>query len=275
MQKSYELLSFFMKVQHEKIRPGSVPCRAAADPSSKFPVQGIFKHDGARFSQNAQYGIPDDDPAHLLVGKSTAPPQPHGHFQQTGDRTVYFPPTSTEKTSSESEGEQGVTVAFHLYTSGKPFGESTQPNDCGMYANALAFDKSTWAKETRAGEHLEGMITPNAQGEHAQYDPADNKSKDALSLDIGDMYRMDWDKPGRKPLEKCAHHVATVVAKDGEDHITSEADAGLQIAKPKFEMYGTTKDTFWMAHNAYFRNPLDNQQGPPFASKYQNPRNQK
>lgn len=48
-----------------------------------------------------------------------------------------------------------------------------------------------------------------------------------------------------KTSAKLAHHAATVVAKDGEDHITSEAFAGTGRKTPLFEMYGKDNDSFW------------------------------
>lgn len=66
--------------------------------------------------------------------------------------------------------------------------------------------------------------------------------------------------------------MATVVAKDGEDHITSEADAGLKLQTAAFKMYGTTENTFWLTHYKDFT--ADNQ-GPPYVSKFQNPKNKK
>lgn len=62
------------------------------------------------------------------------------------------------------------------------------------------------------------------------------------------------------------------VARDGEDHVTSEAHADLKLPKPVFELYGTTKNTFWMAHQEYFSS--DNM-GKPFTNKFQNPKNVK
>ena len=263
---------FIVKNYQERRRPEKAPSRAAAN----SPVQGIFEHAGIRFTEGAKYGIPRDDRAKLLARPDSAPPQPDDFFKVSGDRAVEMPaaPSEEKKIGKEdAEKEKSAIIKFSIFESTKKFGEgSGQPNDCGMYANALAFGKESWDKETRLAEHLEGMTKPGEQGDHAQYDPGDKKTNDALSLEVGDMYRIDWDQPDKKPGEKCAHHVATVVARDGEDHVTSEAHADLKDPKPIFELYGTTKNTFWMAYHEYFSSI---QMGEPFASKFQNPKNKK
>jgi hypothetical protein len=243
-------------------------------------AQAMFIEDGVKYSQNANYGIPLDAIHQILCNKKALPPSPIKHFEKINEVTKEISP-SPSKEEQVWEGEGGKTlpsINFDVYQSNKKFNDSKapqQPNDCGMYANALAHNKETWVKEEKPGEHLEGMIKPSEIDKkegNSQYDPQEEGSKDNLSLDVGDMYRMDWDQPKDKPEEKCGHHVATVVAKDGEDHITSEADAGLKLQTAAFKMYGTTENTFWQTHNTYF---TAGNQGPPFVSKYQNPKNKK
>ena len=245
-------------------------------------AQAMFIEDGVKYSQNANYGIPLDGIHQILCNERALPLSPMTHFAKISEVTKEITPSPIkEEQVMENEGGKErppIKIKFNVYQSNKKFNDSKasqQPNDCGMYANALAFEKETWGKEKRPGEHLEGMIKPSdidKKEGNSQYDPQEEGSKDNLSLDVGDMYRMDWDKPKDKPEEKCGHHVATVVAKDGEDHITSEADAGLKLQTAAFKMYGTTENTFWQTHQKYFR--ADNQ-GPPFVSKYQNPKNKK
>jgi Domain of unknown function (DUF4157) len=240
-------------------------------------VQGMFKEDGLEFSQNAKYAIPLADNKVLFASIDVAPPLPVQHFKKVGEieKKIIPPVAPKEEKGMESEAPKiaPLVIKFDVYASNKEFNHpqhEEQPNDCGMYANALAHDKKTWGKEIIAGEHLAGMIPP--KDDSCQYSPSDEAQKDNLSLDVGDMYRMDWDKPHLKPVEKSGHHVATVVAKDGVDHITSEADAGEKLPTAIFRMYGTVDKTFWQTHHEYFR---EVNQGAPFVSKYQHPKNAK
>jgi hypothetical protein len=238
------------------------------------PVQGMFEEDGIKYSENIKYGIPNDDLKILLVKANALPPQPLQHFQKINElsKEVKAQPTQEEQIW-ENEGGKTPVIKFDVYSSNKKLNDAKhdlQPNDCGMYANALALDKKTWGKEREIKEHLKGMNGPTDDSE--QYDANDIKSKDNLSLDIGDMYRIDWDDVHNKPIEKSAHHVSTVVAKDGEDHVTSEADAGEKLEAPIFRMYGTKTNTFWQTHHEYFS---ANNQKKPFVSKFQNPKNKK
>lgn len=62
---------------------------------------------------------------------------------------------------------------------------------------------------------------------------------------IGEAYFMG--RTGAR-YKGCHYHAAAVIAKDGSDNITCEADAGSQIDKPVFDMYGIQEHTF---HNRY------------------------
>ncbi len=241
-------------------------------------VQAIFNADGFRYTEAARYAIPLQGlPIVLHVAKGAAPPEPAAYFQRIGTEERIPPPTR-EQAAMENEGGRPHPEnpeTFLIYAPSKKLADAKateQPNDCGMYANALAFDKKTWANEKTAGEHLTGFITPQQQGPKAQYDPSDKETRDALALDIGDMYRIDWDDVKKKPVGACPFHLATVIAKDGADHVTSEADASRDLAQPLFQMYGTETDTFHMAHSPDFSGEGMNS---PFVSKYQNPKNRK
>lgn len=243
--------------------------------NNQTTVQGLFVEDGLTFSENANYAIPLNNDRILFTNTKAAPPSPEQYFEKIDEQKKEMAPPK-EELAMENEGGKSIPpkiITFDVYQSNKKFNapqHDEQPNDCGMYANALAFDKETWSKEKRAGEHLVGMTHP--KDDSWQYNPADPGTKDNLSLDVGDMYRMDWDNPKVKPLEKSGHHVATVVAKDGEDHITSEADAGEKLPTAIFRMYGTVDKTFWQRHHEYF---TAHNQGAPYVSKFQNPKNEK
>lgn len=231
--------------------------------AEKSPVvQAMFKDNGVQYTQNAEYGIVDGDPKQLLVSPTAVDIVPPTHFRQIGSTEKEFVPPEVAALENEG-GRDGppMKVEFKVFESIFDFSE-TRPNDCGMYAQALTLEYPDWEAEKRPGQHREGTKLVE------QYDPGNSKTADNLSLLPGNSYRIDWDDPRLKPLEKCAHHVATVVAKDGVDHVTSEADAGRKITKPVFEMYGTNKNTFWQRHKDYFTlHPLSASPKLPYVSK--------
>jgi hypothetical protein len=235
------------------------------------PVQGVFVDGDVTYTQNAVYGIPLLNPSSLYVKKGDAGPVPPGYFQTDSEIELPIPlpvvPVKEGLPVEEKKGDaaERPKIKFDIYESRYTFNNEgpLRPNDCGMYAQALALNKETWVKETGLGEHLTGLTKPQTNAD--QYDPSEPATADNLSLDVGNTYRIDWDNALKKPAEKSAHHVATVVAKDGEDHVTSEADAGENLVKPRFAMYGTTSNTFWQKHHEYFTG-VDKK--PPFVSKY-------
>jgi len=70
-----------------------------------------------------------------------------------------------------------------------------------------------------------------------------------VNPDIGDAYSM---VPYEIPVDSgtCPYHVATVVFKDGDTNITIEADAGIKLDKPIFDMYSVSlfKYSFFISH---------------------------
>lgn len=69
--------------------------------------------------------------------------------------------------------------------------------------------------------------------------------------DLGEGYFM------RKTINddnKCRHHAAAVIAKDGGDDITCEADVSKALVEPFFNMYGTEKpgQSFHDVNKSYF-----------------------
>lgn len=236
------------------------------------PVQGVFIDGEVTYTQNAVYGIPLLNPSRLYVKKGDAGPVPSVYFQTDSEIELPIPlqvvPVKEGLPVEEKKVDQAERpkIKFDIYESRYTFNNDgpLRPNDCGMYAQALALNQdATWAKETDAGQHLIGLTKPQTDAD--QYDPSDLGTADNLSLDVGNTYRIDWNDVLTKPGEKSAHHVATVVAKDGEDHVTSEADAGDILVKPRFAMYGTTLNTFWQKHHEYFTGA---DKKPPFVSKF-------
>lgn len=79
----------------------------------------------------------------------------------------------------------------------------------------------------------------------------DFSQNEATNPDVGEAYFMGRTRKFTEAQEKrlreqgeCRHHVAAVIAKDGSDNITCEADAGKKDAnEPVFDMYGTKTKT--------------------------------
>lgn len=70
-----------------------------------------------------------------------------------------------------------------------------------------------------------------------------------VNPDIGDAYSM---VPYATPIDSgvCPYHAATVIFKDGDTNITIEADAGIELNKPIFDMYSVSlfRHSFFINH---------------------------
>lgn len=201
-------------------------------------VQRLYKFDGITFSQAAKYGIRDSDRTKLYVDKLENGPMPSDLFQSAGEEdkgyaTIPITNETLEMSNKGSEKDVTYTKRFNIFVpkiamTGQD--DSTfLPNDCGMYARALMFNDQNYKYDTDIHKGTEYI-----------YDDTDLDSK-TCNAKIGEMYNMMTDRS----LGQHAHHAATVVAKDGEDHITSEAFAGTGRKTPLFEMYGKDNDSFW------------------------------
>ena len=80
-------------------------------------------------------------------------------------------------------------------------------------------------------------------------DKAEFSQGENANPSIGETYAIA--PQSRVVIQGCYFHIATVVAKDGNETITCEADAGTQRAEPVFDMYETAAGNSFTFHARY------------------------
>jgi hypothetical protein len=231
-------------------RPQAVP--GAAQGSGI--VQRMITREDKEISDSTQYFIDLSNRPILYVAKGAASPVPEEYFKPSGE-TVSFDPYYTEDMAYMQGPIADRSKDYSGYVPAAPFGkDGNKPNDCAMYADALRLRKGTWT-----------IFKPGVNGldykPRADYQPGgiDGADKDPnVSATTGEMYHMAWqgDKPSAKPwAERANHHAATVVVRDGDDQITSEANSDVQMERPEFRMYGSGPSGFYEQNAAYFTQP--------------------
>jgi hypothetical protein len=226
------------------------------------PVQRVLSFDGVERSQNDQYGIPQADKAKLYVHPEAAAPQPIDYFQITGDAVVkvLYPPNQRENQNLEVENLEDLLedVTYTVYSPTTTFGplgnnSRTSPNDCGTYAGGLNRDTGGNLNTINETAGLNGRnANPQADFQPEGYQHSDQE-KDIMP-GVGGSYLITWAEEVRdRQDEQAHHHVATVIAADGIDRVTSEAHSEKQLEKPEFDMYGPVVKNFYDQHADYFK----------------------
>lgn len=131
-----------------------------------------------------------------------------------------------------------------------PYNEETNTgnfvNDCGYFAAFLM----TGNRDALKGAVLTHSRADNQQKIFNSITPL-NAPNEKANPNIEEAYFMGKSStfiPG------CPHHAAAVVAKDGGDNITCEANAGEELEEPIFDMYGTLEpsQTFYEKQKSGF-----------------------
>lgn len=123
-------------------------------------------------------------------------------------------------------GYQRYQYNTHLRKNTKKGIERNFVNDCGFFSDFL-MTLDTTALAGRGNPHVKAGTGTN----------------DAADPLAGEAYFMQGNTEANIDLG-CVHHQATVIAKDGGDNITCEANAGARLTAPIFDMYGTAEETF-------------------------------
>ncbi|WP_343721651.1 hypothetical protein [Herbaspirillum seropedicae] len=154
----------------------------------------------------------------------------------------------------------GVTSGFHAYEFDAPY----FVNDCLQFAKRLGYMISGLPPQDH--HRLKAVIgnipgTVNfaikenggssanklADGDHGLF--AQNSHANPI---IGQSYTTVPKTRGMHLTDGCRFHVATVVAKDGSDTVTCEADAGDHgRTEPVFDMYSTDPTSTLTFHTTY------------------------
>jgi hypothetical protein len=192
-------------------------------PAVSNVMQAYTKNHGIKFSENDQYRVDEAASHQLLVNPHAPGPQPAGQFHTNGAIGGY--------TVYEFNGAyQNDCLGFAEYLK------------TGKYSSQPAFHAKD--DEGRRGERLLGSSDEQniniGKGESGGKKRKRGFSKgDLASPGIREAYatvRLGTDKG------KCPYHIAAVVAQDGADNITCEADASdLARAVPVFDMYAKPK----------------------------------
>ncbi|MBD78939.1 MAG: hypothetical protein CL840_08470 [Crocinitomicaceae bacterium] len=224
----------FNDLRKENERLKTIQLKANSFNSSNSVIQ-LYRTENEMYqiSQNDEYLVHKNIRDRLWVNnkKNGKPPQPKEHFEEvenTGDYTVYMAKARFPE---------------------KPFYNYEGENLCSNYAAALITNSKKWknmnGKVHANKDHVDRSGTKDGEDPDFNYIIADpelnlkNKGEHAQP-NIQEAY-FTWPNPKAKTKATgCNHHMATVVAKDGGDRITAEANVSNQnLKKPEFFMYGT------------------------------------
>lgn len=193
-----------------------------------FPavVQMYTKAGGKKISANANYYIKDSDNEKLFVESSAQIGSRGGQIVATGASEVY---------------NSNTYNAYHYYADD----EGGFVNDCLGLAEKLA--GSTKMASGRAEFRAPGSgggggkLFGHSYSQNTKIAQDDGWHEDAnTNPAIGEAYAIaPTVEPGETGISEAPYHVAAVIAKDGTDNITLEADAGTSRKRPLFDMYDT------------------------------------
>lgn len=181
---------------------------------------------GKKISANGNYYIKDTDDEKLYVKAGAALDSRGAQIIASGGTEVYNTHTYT---------------AYHYYADDT----GGFVNDCLGLAEKLA--DSTKVASGRAEFRApgsgpgEGKVfgSTYTQNTEIAQNPAWYQDE-ATNPAIGEAYAIaPTVKPGETGVPEAPYHVAAVIAKDGTDNITLEADAGTVRSRPLFDMYDT------------------------------------
>lgn len=227
------------------------------------PTVQCYSQVGSRLiSKNTKYVLDESDRNLLYAAPGAAGPQPGTAFEKTGSKSF----------SAKELGSGEGPVSFESYKGKfelKDADGPVNPNDCGMYANALARGLDSWTKEELVEKkkvgRRQGLSNPEdryraattgegkQQASRDRYDVLDKDNQESyLAMNVGDVFELYFENHVSEALKnggECSHHAAAVVAVDAEDQITHEANAGTKLKAGRFFMYGKAKEQQFYTKN--------------------------
>lgn len=156
--------------------------------------------------------------------------------------------------------EESILKDYTKFSLNKQYEIKGEKNDCLLFAervslNDLKYNKSAsvfsvdlgkTSKKFGKSDRDNSQIVSYTRNYSVKRDRLHNFT---VNPDIGDAYSM---VPYITPVDTgtCPYHVATVVFKDGDTNITIEADAGIKLDKPIFDMYSVSlfRYSFFISH---------------------------
>lgn len=194
-----------------------------------------------KMSDNKKYSTWVSDTNELHVHGDAPPPQPADLFKSG---------------KSYHSNLSGKMAQVYRYDTDKGF-----YNDCGSFAEFLMSGDSKYLDPECEETRMESSGIRLA--EHVSFTGALRKTEGLMqdedaSPGIGEAYFMGRT---RESSSGCNYHFAAVVANDGSDNVTCEANAGAEKREPCFDIYGTSKkgqtffDTYSSAYSSGSRYP--------------------
>jgi hypothetical protein len=190
------------------------------------PAQLYTSAGGKKISANADYYVNTADDTKLFVKAGAALGDRGGQIVKAGATENYSGDTYT---------------AYHYYADEA----GGFVNDCLGLAEKLA--RSTKVGSARAEfrapglDGTDGKVFGHSYVQNTEIAQDSNWFEDdEANPAIGEAYAIaPTVVPGGGGVDEAPYHVAAVVAKDGADNITLEADAGANRSRPLFDMYDT------------------------------------
>ena len=165
---------------------------------------------------------------------------------------------------------ESILKNYTKFSLNKQYEIKNEKNDCLLFAervslNDLKYSKSAsvfsvdlgkTSKKFGKSDKDNSQIVSYTRNYAVKRDRLHNFTVDP---DIGDAYSM---VPYEIPIDSgtCPYHVATVIFKDGDTNITIEADAGIKLDKPIFDMYSVSlfRHSFFINHvKTYLETKVD------------------
>lgn len=166
--------------------------------------------------------------------------------------------------------EESILKNYTKFSLNKQYEIKGEKNDCLLFAervslNDLKYSKSAsvfsvdlgkTSKKFGKSDKDNSQIVSYIRNYAVKRDRLHNFT---VNPDIGDAYSM---VPYEIPIDSgtCPYHAATVIFKDGDTNITIEADAGLKLDKPIFDMYSVSlfRHSFFINHvKTYLERKVD------------------
>ena len=195
-------------------------------PGGSAPIQLYTSAAGKKISANTNYYVKDTNDKEVFVRAGATIGDRGGQIVATGATEAYSGATYT---------------AYHYYADDT----GGFVNDCLGLAELLA--DSTKVASGRAEFRAPGSgggggkLFGHTYSQNTEIAKDNNWYTDeATDPAIGEAYAIaPTVVPGETGKSEAPYHVAAVVAKDGADNITLEADAGSPRTRPLFDMYDT------------------------------------
>tara|TARA_B100000902_G_scaffold397269_1_gene460500 strand:+ start:9359 stop:10249 length:891 start_codon:yes stop_codon:yes gene_type:complete len=168
--------------------------------------------------------------------------------------------------------EQSILKDYIKFSLNKQYEIKGEKNDCLLFAERVSLNDLKYSKSA-------SVFSVNLGKTNKKFGKSDKDNSEIVSYtrnysvkrnrlhnfavnpDIGDAYSM---VPYNTPLDTntCPYHAATVIFKDGDTNITIEADAGIKLDKPIFDMYSVSlfRHSFFINHvKTYLETKVDEQ----------------